>query len=312
MNLAYLKLAVYFWVRSVVFAGSVGHALEKSLLERRGAQAGFRVDGYLDALDVLLARIKQDTGKSLSELGFLEVGSGQTLLLPIMLRLLGARSVVSVDISDLTVLAIIKDLLHKLRASGRFMHMLPKENAPKFPAREVVDSFDSIDSLLGYFGVTYKSDCDLSKRDAFASGGFDGVDVVYSNNVLEHIPDFVLMAILKNCKQLLPDRAVNVHLIDLGDHFADAIPSLSPLNFLRHSNLVWRIIAGNRYIYQNRLRQGDYANIFGQVFGRVSLEVVEAVEPNGMAAFLPLVQPSFLSNTRKEELATLRLLVSAR
>ena len=60
-----------------------------------------------------------------------------------------------------------------------------------------------------------------------------------------------------------------VHAANTGDHFAHVDGSLSPLHFLRWSERQWDLIAGNRYMYQNRMRADDYYALFEECGLRV-------------------------------------------
>jgi len=50
--------------------------------------------------------------------------------------------------------------------------------------------------------------------------------------------------------------------IDFSDHFSHSDNSILPINFLQFDDMEWERLAGNRYMYHNRLRVDDFANIF--------------------------------------------------
>ena len=53
-----------------------------------------------------------------------------------------------------------------------------------------------------------------------------------------------------------------VHLVDYSDHFSHTDSGISAINFLQYSDTAWRLYAGNRYMYMNRLRHDDFVNLF--------------------------------------------------
>lgn len=56
-----------------------------------------------------------------------------------------------------------------------------------------------------------------------------------------------------------------VHKIDYSDHFSHSDKSISPINFLQFTDSEWHKIAGNRYMYMNRLRHDDFIHLFSVI-----------------------------------------------
>jgi len=61
-------------------------------------------------------------------------------------------------------------------------------------------------------------------------------------------------------ERLMPSFAI--HFIDLSDHFKHQDKSITSINFLRYSDEEWDKIAGNEFVYCNRLRASDYLVLF--------------------------------------------------
>ena len=55
-----------------------------------------------------------------------------------------------------------------------------------------------------------------------------------------------------------------VYRVDYSDHFSHSDSSISAINFLQFSELKWDMLAGNRYMYMNRLRHDDFLDLFRQ------------------------------------------------
>lgn len=88
------------------------------------------------------------------------------------------------------------------------------------------------------------------------------VDVYFSNQVLEHISYDVLKDIFQEGKRVLVENGLFIHFIGLHDHFATIDSSISKVNFLKYSNTKWKILAGNKFMYHNRMRSTDYSGLF--------------------------------------------------
>lgn len=82
------------------------------------------------------------------------------------------------------------------------------------------------------------------------------VDVIFTNAVLEHIPN-LKSAIYEN-KRVLKQNGVAIHEVDLRDHF----DVKNPLKMLEYSNGAWFFMTFNRPGYTNRYRLSDYLAFF--------------------------------------------------
>jgi len=100
----------------------------------------------------------------------------------------------------------------------------------------------------------------------------ESIDYHISYTVFEHIPPVVLAAILREGLRISRPRALFVHKIDYSDHFAHSDGHITLVNFLRYGDRSWRLFAGNRYMYMNRLRHRDHL----EIFQRSGLTVVSA------------------------------------
>jgi len=114
-------------------------------------------------------------------------------------------------------------------------------------------SLESIEDLRKVFGITYLSPVDM-RRTEFEDSSFDFIS---SSKVLEHVPEYEIPAILRECRRLLNLRGVLSLDIDMGDHFAQGDSSITSFNFLRHKDLLWNCLQSGLN-FQNRLRLPDY------------------------------------------------------
>jgi hypothetical protein len=136
-------------------------------------------------------------------------------------------------------------LLHVDRLPG----VLPERVAAV--ERAVGDREGSVDALLATAGVTnIVADVRTLALDK-------PVDMIVSNNTLEHIPRDVIEGMFAHFHHLLAHGGVMSHWIDMADHYMNFDPSIGPYNFLKFSEPVWRLF-NNRHQYQNRMRVSDY------------------------------------------------------
>lgn len=228
-------------------------------LQRR--LAGLREANPVSRLQagVAIAERLHRTGASLEGAAVLEVGTGRRLNLPIALWACGANRIVTVDVNPyLRPELIFEDLGYMRRCPdeilGLFAH-LPE--APRIKARvaRLLDWHGTrVPDLLAFLGISYQAPGDARRIDAPPAS----FDVHVSFTVLEHIPPGVLHEILLEGRRLLRPAGRFVHNIDFTDHFAHSDPRITTVNFLQFSETEWERLAGNRFMYHNRLRVDEF------------------------------------------------------
>ncbi|MCY3946906.1 MAG: methyltransferase domain-containing protein [Anaerolineaceae bacterium] len=258
--------------------------------------------------------------RPLSGARVLEVGSGRSLAIPVLMWLLGAEQVLTVDLYRYLRPEILLADLAYLRANQTWLSgQLAPVTGEAGPTSERLAGLLALDlerpaarlleDLMQLCSIDYRAPADAAALD-LADGS---IDVHLSRNVLEHVPPDALADILREAARVLKPDGVCVHLIDLSDHFQHQDSSISRINFLRYSEAEWERLAGNRFMFMNRLRASDYLAIFAAA----GLEIVDQsrvvddearrlIESDG----LPL-DFRFEGRT-SEDLATTRLLVVAR
>jgi hypothetical protein len=117
----------------------------------------------------------------------------------------------------------------------------------------------------------------------------NSIDIHYSCDVFEHVPPPVLKDILLEAKRVLRSGGVVAHHIDLSDHFALSDPRIGSLNFLKFSEEAWKRLAGNRYMYQNRMRKPEFETLFHET----DLSILYQETETDPAALAVLDQPLF-------------------
>lgn len=277
---------------------------------------GLRTVNPLSAMRsaVEIASAITNHGGRIPNSSFLEVGTGRSLGLPITMWLLGADRITTVDLNPYLKYELICEDLQYIRANrGKVLDLFGNLELDKDRFRRLLE-FDTSSQrhrdLLAMCGIEY-----LAPMDA-ANLPLDDASVTYhvSNNVCEHIPQDILVAIFKEGARVIDDGGLFVHIIDHSDHFAHDDRALSAVNFLRYNDARWTLLAGNRYMYMNRLRVDDFMSVFDESHHEV-LSVQARVDPTALdqlaAGSVPL--DSRFSGKPTETLATLRsLFVSKR
>jgi ubiquinone/menaquinone biosynthesis C-methylase UbiE len=100
----------------------------------------------------------------------------------------------------------------------------------------------------------------------------DSIDLHISIAVFEHIPVDAIRQILKEAKRIMKPGGLLYHHIGLHDHFADFEPALTYVNFLKFSNMTWKLLGQNKMHFHNRLRASDFVKLFSEYFTIVRTE----------------------------------------
>lgn len=248
------QLSQFCYLRMQQISGSFRHA-----------QSGV----YLEAAQSIRDRITR-CGGNLVGSKVLEVGTGRRITLPIILWLMGAERVITVDLHRYLRESITRLDLEELKRCpaekyGLLQHRL-----------EALRAFaGNMDSLLRLCSITYEAPADA----ACLAMPPKSIDYHVSYTVFEHIPADILRGILHEARRMLRPDGLAVHLIDHSDHFSHSDPSISAVNFLQYDERTWDRLAGNRYMYMNRLRADDYHGVFESAAHEI-VSVDSAKDPN--------------------------------
>ena len=124
------------------------------------------------------------------------------------------------------------------------------------------------------------------------------VDIVYSRNVLEHIPEPQLFELHYHMKKELPPGALVLHQISPSDYRSFTDENIGLLDFLQYNSAEWRKRV-TRFDYHNRLRLPQFLNIFKSVgFNILNLKYSKTEDYK----FLPKVISKEFTRFTKEEL----------
>jgi hypothetical protein len=183
----------------------------------------------------------------------MELGTGWFPIAPIGFALCGAEPVYSVDIvSHLgreQVLAVLRKFVD---CAPRLEGIVPERLARI--ERVLVEPAGDAIQLLADVGVT----CVVADARTLELGR--PVDLLVSNNTLEHIPLGVMYAMFDRFRSVVAPGGIMSHWIDMSDHYMNFDSSIGPYNFLKFPEPVWRLF-NNKQQYQNRLRVSDFRTL---------------------------------------------------
>ena len=192
---------------------------------------------------------------------FFEVGTGRVPMVPLAYWLMGAERTVTMDINPYVKEELVAECLQRIAGNRLKIEEL-------FGPLLVRERLDSLIELQESGRAGLREVMDLSRVDyrapanAAATGLVDGsIDYHTSYNVLEHIPPGALQDVFREGNRILAGDGLFVHRIDYSDHFAHSDRSISAVNFLKYSDAEWDKLAGNKYMYMNRLRHDDIVGL---------------------------------------------------
>lgn len=185
----------------------------------------------------------------------LELGTGWHPITAIGLALSGATRVLSVDLQPLLahpqVLATTR-MYRKHIERGNVR--VPDPAAAIARLDDVLARAEHLDAtaMLRALGV------ELMIADARRLPLPDqSIDLLVSNNTLEHIPAVVIAGIFDEFRRVAAPAAVMSHYIDMADHYRSFDRRITVYNFLAYSDRSWALF-NNALQYQNRLRLPDF------------------------------------------------------
>lgn len=198
---------------------------------------------------------------------FLELGTGYAIVEALTMILLGAKKVITVDIT--------KDI--RFNETIKYLQMLSEEHVNNIARRstraetqiaKIINELKickSLEELLQRAGITYVAPYRIADLEVYAGQ----VTVCYSQVVLEHIPETVMRNIFTASKKFLGDKGLHSHIVNLTDHFRNPgffrDNGITDVNFLRYSDKYWNFWCGNDIAYVNRLRFPFYITMFQEL-----------------------------------------------
>lgn len=193
-----------------------------------------------------------------------ELGTGRIITTLIGLWILGYKKIITVDLNPYLSADLIHNNIQSIIKNTNDVFGLFKNDIDKEEFDEKISILSKLENknmkeILETLNIQY-----IPYQDARSLTTIENstIDIYFSNQVLEHIPYLVLDKIFNEGKRVITKGGLFIHFIGLHDHFSTIDSTISGINFLKFSNFRWNLLAGNKFMYQNRLRASDYYKLF--------------------------------------------------
>lgn len=302
-----LKARIQNTVAKLPFGSErVYYAIQRTVGGLRSGQ-NHPVDRFKAAVEIV--DWIEGAGRDFAGKRIVEIGTGHMVNLPTAFWLMGAGQTVTVDLNPYLSATLVKESNDFVRAHQpdvlKLFGARAEDEGFRSRFRELVSFSGTLDDLLDVMNVTY-----LPRIGASVLPLPDhSADYHVSNTVLEHIPPAGLLEMLGEARRVLRQSGLLVHIIDPSDHFSHSDDSISAVNFLQFSDAEWDQLAGNQFMYQNRLRAPHYIELFKRG-GVHLLRTEKTVDAESVAALRDGFRPDKrFEQLPPEELATTRVCI---
>jgi hypothetical protein len=236
------------------------------------------IQSILDSIDDYRWTYERVTGGDFAKARVFEIGFGARPLRLIALMSM-AIDVRGIDLDMPMLQFSVRRLGHIFRQNGLERALKTGVRALLFDRRERRD----LEAALNRRGYTRRID---PKRflvgDVAECGGESGsVDMVYSNNVFEHIPPVSLERVIERFAKILSPQGIAIITPDVftgicGGHLLEWYKAASDQN-ARVKSEAWEHLRKQRYVantYLNRLTRSDYRRLFKRHFDILQERVI--------------------------------------
>jgi len=221
-----------------------------SAIQDLKASRGHDADEMLGRSLDLLA-LYAEAGGGLPHGACVEIGTGWCPWLPLLLRLGGARRILTIDLnpwlSHATALATTRDLQARV---DRVAPQLQRDPAALRAELVPLLATRTLSEWLAASAIDYRAPADARHFDLPDSS----IDAVLSSNVLEHVAAADLARLHAEALRILKPGGLAVHRFNPQDHFAAGDRAITGANFLQYSRDEWRRLGGDGLAPHNRLR----------------------------------------------------------
>jgi SAM-dependent methyltransferase len=231
---------------------------------------------------VQLASWMHEAGRQVDGACFLEIGTGRQLSLPTALWLLGAERTITVDLNRYLSGGIVAEMLGYAQRHASEIEAVfgPRREGRVFAERwRRLRAFSgSLQELMALMHIEYLAPADARRLPIPAAS----VDCHFSHTVFEHVPATIISGMLDEARRVLKPTGVVYHVIDPSDHFSHEDPAITAVNFLQFSDRQWQALAGNKFMYHNRLRASEHRALF-EAAGVSVLKTATVLDPRSVA-----------------------------
>ena len=286
-----LKLLLQFVLGRLPWGEQINHLLQRIKGSFASPRVKNNVLGIISHL-VAVGRLAKIEGSEV-----VEIGTGWDAIAPLALYLLGAKTTTSYDRFPHLRLRLARGVLDQMEIlldQIALMTAIPKPLLKERLAR--LKSAVGLEMLLKSARIIYKAPGDAGRTELEDCS----IDIIFSNSVLEHVPNSVLHEFTREARRILKPGSTAVHFIGLGDHYAGNGRGISGVNFLKYSPNWWNFFVQNQIGYHNRLREKQFIELFRSHGASVQV-ISHAIRPDDLKALKTLkIDPSFAGMTHEE------------
>jgi len=268
-------------------------------------QRHFGEQNRVNTVESLRAGIKicakiDKVGRSPVGKTFFEIGTGKRINIPLAYWLAGAGKVITVDLNQYLNEKLVREDLKYIQTNRDEIKQLFNGAVYNNRLDSLLDFMSKqwrLAGLLEFLGIKYIAPGNAAKLPISAGS----IDFYTSYTVLEHIPLNILKDIFEEGNRIIKNAGLFINLIDYSDHFSHSDRSISSVNFLQFSVDEWEKIAGNRFMYMNRLRSDDFHDLLNEMKhkiliseSRIDFSALELLQNGGLK-----LDQVFLSKSKK-------------
>jgi SAM-dependent methyltransferase len=117
--------------------------------------------------------------------------------------------------------------------------------------------------------------------------GKESFDLVVSAGVLEHVYAKDTERLIRGISTVLRPGGYSFHSINIRDHLYQYDQTVSPKQYLRYSNLTWKLFFENDVQYINKMQRSDWLRLFQAAGLTLIEEQIDSVDLSGVKVAKP-------------------------
>jgi SAM-dependent methyltransferase len=288
-----LKVLIQFVLVHLPWGEQINYSLQILNKSHSPEKIGQRIPSLLKGLKFINQYVE------LKGSSVLEIGTGWDAINTLLLYLMGARTIYTYDHISHVRYKLLQNVINQIENQIEQI-----QSITSIPKSELMDRLAkvkdgaNIESIFGRANIVYRAPGDATKTGL----PNNSIDLVYSNAVLEHVPESMIHDLTVETKRILRPNGVAYHVIGLHDHYAGFDKKVSKVNFLRHPEWIWRIFVKNKISYHNRLREKQFIRIMESHGGKIET-IRNKIDPDDLQILKTMKVDKRFSGMTHEELA---------
>lgn len=239
----------------------------------RGRLGASALDTYVARGELLVALARRYRFANTDE-HVLELGTGWMHWFSLYLRTVHAPRITMMDIWDCRQLDVLKAAFGAVSKPGTPFTAGPMHNE----VMTAIERAGSFDELYQSLGLRYQ----VAAEGDFRRFADETIDGVLSFHVLEHVPEIFVSHLTRDMYRALKPGALVIHQIGIDDHLQHYDPSMSPKNYVRYSDRIWKLFFENKIQYFNRIQASEWVRHFEKAGFSILEKTLEHCDMHGV------------------------------